>query len=127
MRSHPSSAFTTRKKSVSGRNLSVRTPALVISLFRRSATPKINPRAETLMLDVNGPQNSTFYRLRIKEGHNAAGLFVSASGKRCIPSTQLWLTVDSCAAYRFQHTAALRLQVRLGNIGIATVLEKIPE
>ena len=79
------------------------------------------------MPDLNGPQNSILYRVRIKEGHNAAGLFVSASGKRCIPSTQFWLTVDSCGAYRFPHTAALRVQVRLGNIGIATMLEKIQE
>ena len=77
------------------------------------------------MPDLNGPQNPTLYRVRIKEGHNAAGLLVSASGKRCIPSTQFWLTIDAGAAYRFPHSAALRIQVRLGNIGFTTVLEEI--
>lgn len=79
------------------------------------------------MPDVSGPQNSTMYRVRIKEGHNAAGLLVSATGKRCIPSTQFWLTVDSCTAYRFPHTAALRVQVRLGNIGFTTALEEVQD
>jgi hypothetical protein len=77
------------------------------------------------MPDLNEPQNSKFVRVRIKDGHNAAGLLVSATGKRCIPSTQFWLTVDSCAAYRFPHNTALRVQVRLANIGFTTVLEEI--
>ena len=77
------------------------------------------------MPDFSGPQNPTLYRVRIKEGHEAAGLLVSTSGKRCIPSTQFWLTVDLCDAYRFSHNAALRVQIRLGNIGFTTVLEKI--
>ena len=59
------------------------------------------------MSDLNEAQNPTFYRVRIKDGHNAVGLLVSAAGKRCIPSTQFWLTVDACAAYRFPHNAAL--------------------
>jgi hypothetical protein len=75
------------------------------------------------MRDLDDPRNPTFYRVRIKEGHNAAGLLVSAAGKRCIPSTQFWLTVDSCAAYRFPHNAALRVQVRLGKMGFTTALE----
>jgi hypothetical protein len=77
--------------------------------------------------DLNDPQNPTFYRVRIKEGHNAAGLLVSAAGKRCIPSTQFWLTVDLCAAYRFPHNAALRVQVRRGEIGFTTALEEIQD
>jgi len=79
------------------------------------------------MPDLNGPQNSTLYRVRIKEGHNAAGLLVSAAGKRCIPSTQFWLTVDSGAAYRFPRSAALGVQVRLDHMGFATALEEIRE
>jgi hypothetical protein len=75
------------------------------------------------MPDLNDPRNPTVYRVRIKEEHNAAGLLVSAAGKRCIPSTQFWLTVDSCAAYRFPHNAALRVQVRLGKMGFTTALE----
>jgi len=72
-------------------------------------------------------QNPRFYRVRVKDGHNAVGLLVSTAGKRCIPSTQFWLTVDTCAAYRFPHDAALRVQVRLGNIGLTTVLEEIQD
>jgi hypothetical protein len=79
------------------------------------------------MPDLNGPQIPTLYHVRVKEGHNAAGLLVSTSGKRCIPSTQFWLTVDAGAAYRFPHTAALRIQLRLGNIGFTTVLEAIQD
>ena len=79
------------------------------------------------MPDLSGPQTPIMYRVRIKEGHNAAGLLVSAAGKRCIPSTQFWLTVDSCAAYRFPHNTALRVQVRLGNIGFTTALEEVQE
>jgi hypothetical protein len=79
------------------------------------------------MSDLNEAQNSTFYRVRIKDGHNAVGLLVSAAGKRCIPSTQFWLTVDACAAYRFPHNAAVRVQVRLGNMGFTTVLEEIQD
>ena len=44
------------------------------------------------MSELNAAQNPTFYRVRIKHGHNAIGLLVSAAGKRCIPSTQFWLT-----------------------------------
>jgi len=79
------------------------------------------------MSDLNEVQNPTFYRVRIKDGHNAVGLVVSAAGKRCIPSTQFWLTVDACAAYRFPHSAALHVQVRLGNMGFTTVLEEIQD
>ena len=79
------------------------------------------------MPDLSGPQNPTMYRVRIKEGHNAAGLLISAVGKRCIPSTQFWLTVDSCAAYRFPRSAALRVQVRLGNMGFTTALEEVQD
>jgi len=79
------------------------------------------------MSDLNSAQDPTFYRVRIKDGHNAVGLLVSAAGKRCIPSTQFWLTVDAGAAYRFPHNAALRVQVRLGNMGFTTVLEEIQE
>ena len=77
------------------------------------------------MPDLNESQDSILYRVRIKEGHNAAGLLVSTAGKRCIPSTQFWLTVDSCAAYRFPRSAALRAQVRLGNMGFTTALEEV--
>jgi hypothetical protein len=70
--------------------------------------------------------HNTFYRVRIKDGLNA-GLLVSSAGKRCIPSTHFWLTVDACAAYRFPHDAALGVQVRLGNIGFTTVLEEIQD
>jgi hypothetical protein len=79
------------------------------------------------MSDLNEAQNSTFYRVRVKDGHDAGGLLVSAAGKRCIPSTQFWLTVDACAAYRFPHNAALRVQLRLGNVGFTTVLEEIQD
>ena len=77
------------------------------------------------MPGLDGSQDRRFYRVRIKEGHNAVGLFVGAAGKRCIPSTQFWLTFDAGAAYRFQHIAALRVQVRLGTIGFTTALEEI--
>ena len=77
------------------------------------------------MPGLNGLQDPTFYRVRIKEGHSAAGLLVSATGKRCIPSTQYWLTVDSCSAYRFSRSAALHVQVRLGEMGFTTALEEI--
>ena len=79
------------------------------------------------MPELNRPQDPTFYRVRIKDGHRAAGLLVSATGKRCIPSTQYWLTVDSCAAYRFPHGAALQVQVRLGKMGFNTALEEIQD
>jgi hypothetical protein len=79
------------------------------------------------MSDVTGLQNATFYRVRIKEGHSAAGLLVSAMGKRCVPSTQYWLTVDSCAAYRFPRSSALHVQVRLGEMGFTTALEEIQD
>ena len=77
------------------------------------------------MPGLNGLQDPTFYRVRIKEGHSAAGLLVSATGKRCIPSTPYWLTVDSCSAYRFSRSAALHVQVRLGEMGFTTALEEI--
>ncbi|MGH9503058.1 MAG: hypothetical protein ACRD20_09420 [Terriglobales bacterium] len=79
------------------------------------------------MSDSNGSRNSTFYRVRVKDGHNAVGLLVSTAGKRCIPSTQYWLTIDAGAAYRFPHSAALHVQVRLGNMGFTTVLEEIQD
>jgi len=69
---------------------------------------------------------NTFYRVRIKDGHSA-GLLVSSVGKRCIPSTHFWLTLDAGAAYRFPHDSALRVQVRLGDIGFTTVLEQIED
>jgi len=75
----------------------------------------------------NGLQVPTFFRVRIKEGHSAAGLLVSATGKRCIPSTQYWLTLDSCAAYRFPRSAALHVQVQLAEMGFNTVLEEIQD
>ena len=79
------------------------------------------------MPSLNGSQGTTFYRVRIKEGHSAAGLLVSAMGQRCIPSTQYWLTVDACAAYRFPRSAALHVQVRLGDMGFTTALEEIKD
>ncbi len=77
------------------------------------------------MSDLNEVQSSAFYRVRVKDGHNAVGLLISAAGKRCIPSTQFWLTVDARAAYRFPYSAALHVQARLGNVGLTTVLEEI--
>jgi hypothetical protein len=79
------------------------------------------------MSGLSAAQNPIFYRVRIKDGHNAVGLLVSATGKRCIPSTQFWLTVDASAAYRFPQNAALRVQMRLGNIGFTTVLEEVQD
>ena len=76
---------------------------------------------------LDGSQDLTFFRVRIKEGHSAAGLLVSATGKRCIPSTQFWLTVEAGAAYRFPHNAALRVQLRLGKMGFTTALEEIQD
>jgi len=52
---------------------------------------------------------------------------VSATGKRCIPSTQYWLTLDSCAAYRFSRNTALGVQIRLGKMGFKTELEEIQD
>jgi hypothetical protein len=80
-----------------------------------------------VMSDLNAAQDPTFYRVRIKDGHNAVGLLVSAAGRRCIPSTQFWLTVEAGAAYRFPHNAALRVQVRLGKMGFTTALEEIQD
>jgi hypothetical protein len=77
------------------------------------------------MPGLNSSQSPTFYRVRIMDGHSASGLLVSAMGKRCIPSTQYWLTVDVCTAYRFPRSAALHVQVRLGEMGFMTVLEEI--
>jgi len=84
-------------------------------------------RSKTIngMSDSNELKLAIFYRVRIQDGHNAGGLLVSATGKRCIPSTQLWLTGDACAAYRFPHNVALRVQLRLGSLGFTTVLERI--
>jgi hypothetical protein len=79
------------------------------------------------MSDLSEAQDYTRYRVRIKDGHDAFGLLVSATGKHCIPSTQFWLTVDTGGAYRFPHDAALRVQVRLGNMGFTTVLEEIQD
>ena len=78
------------------------------------------------MPGLSGSQDPAFYRVRIKDGHSAGGLLVSAMGKRCIPSTQYWLTVDSCA-YRFPCSAALHVQVRLGEMGFTTALEEIQD
>jgi len=64
------------------------------------------------------------WTLRVSEPSTALDPVVSAAGKRCIPSTQFWLTVDACAAYRFPHSAGLHVQVRLGNMGFTTVLEE---
>ncbi len=75
----------------------------------------------------NGLQGPLFYRVRIKDGHSAGGLLVGATGKRCIPSTQYWLTVDSRAAYRFPRSAALHVQVRLGEMEFNTALEEIQD
>lgn len=119
LRSHPSPAFATRGDRVRS-YLSVRTPALVFSadiqevIYRGSGSHATFKW--TAERHVSSPNQSWSQR---------CWLFVSASGKRCIPSTQFCLTVDSCAAYRFSHTAALRVQVRLGNIGFATLVEKI--
>ena len=74
-----------------------------------------------------GSQDQKFYRVRIQQGHSAAGLLVSARGERCIPSTLYWLTVDSCAAYRFPRNAALHVQVRLGKMGFTTTLEEVQD
>ncbi|HEX6804422.1 MAG TPA: hypothetical protein VF133_12140 [Terriglobales bacterium] len=79
------------------------------------------------MPDLNSSQDSTFYRVRIQDGHSAAGLLVSAKGKRCIPSTQYWLTLDSGSAYRFSRSTALGVQVRLGEMGFKTALEEIQD
>jgi len=79
------------------------------------------------MSDLNEVHNPTCYRVRIKDGHNAVGLLISAVGKRCIPSTQFWLTVEAGAAYRFPHDAALRVQMRLGKMGFTTALEEIQD
>lgn len=76
------------------------------------------------MSDLNEMRLAT-YRVRIRDGHNAIGLLVSAAGERCIPSTRLWLTGDACAAYRFPHNVALRVQLRLESLGFMTVLEEI--
>jgi hypothetical protein len=76
---------------------------------------------------LGGSQDPTFFRVRIKDGHNAVGLLISAAGKRCIPSTQFWLTVETGAAYRFPHDAALRVQMRLGKMGFTTALEEIQD
>jgi hypothetical protein len=53
------------------------------------------------MPGLNGSQGPGLYRVRIKDGHSASGLLVSATGKRYIPLTQYWLTMDACTAYRF--------------------------
>jgi hypothetical protein len=79
------------------------------------------------MPSLSGSQDHTFYRVRIKDGHSAAGLLVSVMGKRCIPSTQYWLTVDACAAYRFPRGAAVHVQVQLGKMGFTTALEEVQD
>lgn len=79
------------------------------------------------MPSLSRSQDPAFYRVRIKDGHCAAGLLVSTTGKRCIPSTQYWLTVDSCAAYRFPRSTAVQVQVRLGKMGFTTALEEIQD
>jgi hypothetical protein len=80
-----------------------------------------------VMSDLDVAQDPTFYRVRIKDGHNAVGLLISSAGKRCIPSTQFWLTVEAGAAYRFPRSAALHVQVRLGKMGFTTALEEIQD
>jgi hypothetical protein len=79
------------------------------------------------MSDLDVAQDPTFYRVRIKDGHNAVGLLISSAGKRCIPSTQFWLTVEAGAAYRFPRSAALHVQVRLEKMGFTTALEEIQD
>ena len=79
------------------------------------------------MPDSNEMRPATFYRVRIADGHNAVGLLVSSAGERCVPSTQLWLTGDARAAYRFPHNVALRVQLRLEGLGFITVLEETEE
>ena len=79
------------------------------------------------MSDLNKVQDPIFYRVRIKDGHNAVGLLISSAGKRCIPSTQFWLTVEAGAAYCFPRSAALHVQVRLGKMGFTTALEEIQD
>jgi hypothetical protein len=94
---------------------------------RHFENPSRKAKGKTAMPGSNESTGATFYRVRIKEGHSAAGLVVSAAGKRCIPSTQYWLTVDSGAAYRFPRSAALHVQVRLGEMGFTTALEAIQD
>lgn len=79
------------------------------------------------MPGLDRTQDHKFYRVRIKQGHSAAGLLVSATGERCIPSTLYWLTVDSCGAYRFPRSAALHVQIRLGKMGFTTILEEVQD
>jgi hypothetical protein len=94
-------------------------------LVRDCATGSQAEKDTAVMSELNAAQGPAFYRVRIKDGHNAVGLLVSAAGKRCIPSTQFWLTVDACAAYRFPRSAALHVQVRLGEMGFTTAIEEI--
>jgi len=109
------------------RTLSPPSPSLVKFGNRHGiGSSKSTTRAKKITMSVSHELQNSFYRVRIKDGHNA-GLLVSTAGKRCIPSTHFWLTVDACSAYRFPHDAALRVQVRLGNIGFTTVLEKIQD
>jgi hypothetical protein len=44
-------------------------------------------------------------------------------GQTLHPINQFWLTVDACAAYRFPHSAALHVQMRLGNMKFTTEVE----
>ena len=62
-------------------------------------------RGRTPMPGVNGSQDRTFYRVRIRDGCSAAGLWISTMGKRCISSTQYCLTVGSYAACHFLRSA----------------------
>jgi hypothetical protein len=122
-----------REKARYGRTLCARSALLVGSgmamncQFDAALQESEAKRVEGAMSYLNDTHNFIFYRVRIKDGHNAVGLLVSTAGKRCIPSTQFWLTVDACAAYRFPQDAALRVQVRLGDIGFTTVLEEIQD
>jgi len=92
---------------------------------RHLKNPSRKARGKTAMPGLNCSPGPTFYRVRIKDGHSASGLLVSAMGKRCIPSTQYWLTLDACTAYRFPRCAALHVQVRLGEMGFTAVVEEI--
>jgi hypothetical protein len=63
--------------------------------FVRGCAPENEDKAEGVMSDLNEAQNPNFYRVRIRDGHNAGGLFISAVGTRCIPSTQFYTTYRS--------------------------------
>jgi hypothetical protein len=114
------------------RTLYARCPTLLTSCRQSNGDSTLRHRESvvkkvTEMSDINASQSSTLYRVRIKDGHNAVGLLVSAAGSRCIPSTQLWLTADASAAYCFPRNVTLRIQLRLGTLGFTTALEEIQD